>query len=136
MVIIDNATVHRGDYSFPVLQDLLEAHGVHLIFLPKYSPELNPCELVVIIHQDNLLFHSEVEDGEMRDWGGDQGSWSGYPKWTGTLPKKRRKPLRCIIFKEHIALGTNPDMVDLRGFLHEWHYPFRFYSYSVHWIGI
>jgi len=44
--IIDNATVHKGEDCFPVLQDLLEAKGVRLIFLPKYSPELNPCELV------------------------------------------------------------------------------------------
>jgi len=44
--IIDNATVHKGDDCFPILLDLVEAKGVKLVFLPKYSPELNPCELV------------------------------------------------------------------------------------------
>jgi len=44
--LIDNATVHKGSASFPMIQQVLEAAGVTLIYLPKYSPELNPCELV------------------------------------------------------------------------------------------
>jgi len=38
--------VHTGLASFEAIFNLLAAHGVQLILLPKYSPELNPCELV------------------------------------------------------------------------------------------
>jgi len=44
--IVDNAAVHGGYDTFETLFDLCETAGVKLIFLPKYSPELDPCELV------------------------------------------------------------------------------------------
>jgi hypothetical protein len=40
--IVDNATFHRH----PKINDLLERHGHMLVFLPKYSPHLNPIEHV------------------------------------------------------------------------------------------
>ena len=43
-LILDNATVHVGSTVLTVLLALLELAGVSLRFLPKYSPELNPCE--------------------------------------------------------------------------------------------
>ena len=43
---MDNATVHKGLESMRFLSPLLRAAGVKLLFLPKYSPELNPCEEV------------------------------------------------------------------------------------------
>jgi len=45
-LIVDNAAVHGGLASWSVLWFMLQAYGVMLIFLPAYSPELNPCELV------------------------------------------------------------------------------------------
>jgi len=45
-LIVDNATVHDGKESREFFEDLLRTAGVTLIFLPAYSPELNPCELV------------------------------------------------------------------------------------------
>jgi len=44
--IVDNAAVHHGEESEEVLNIILEQYGVHLRYLPAYSPELNPCELV------------------------------------------------------------------------------------------
>lgn len=44
--IIDNASVHAADDSFEVAISLLNTAGVHLVYLPAYSPKLNPCELV------------------------------------------------------------------------------------------
>lgn len=38
--IIDNATFHRHSK----IRELLELHGHTLVFLPKYSPHLNPIE--------------------------------------------------------------------------------------------
>jgi len=43
-LVLDNAPVHQG--KIHVLQTVLEFFGVNLVFLPAYSPELNPCELV------------------------------------------------------------------------------------------
>jgi transposase len=45
-LIVDNASVHHEHESAELLQQLLRAHGVEIIYLPAYSPELNPCELV------------------------------------------------------------------------------------------
>lgn len=45
-LIMDNATLHSAMDMFPVLMIMLTAAGVQLIWLPTYSPELNPCELV------------------------------------------------------------------------------------------
>jgi hypothetical protein len=38
--IMDNATFHRQ----AVLREMAEAAGCHVLFLPKYSPDLNPIE--------------------------------------------------------------------------------------------
>ena len=40
VVIMDNASVHHVD----AVQDLIEGIGARLIFLPPYSPDLNPVE--------------------------------------------------------------------------------------------
>jgi transposase len=45
-LVLDNATIHRSKDSFPVLKEALRILGIKVVFLPKYSPELNPCELV------------------------------------------------------------------------------------------
>ena len=45
-LIMDNARVHHGGEAAPIVKRLLAAAGVQLIYLPAYSPELNPCELV------------------------------------------------------------------------------------------
>jgi hypothetical protein len=46
VVVCDNASVHHGRESEENLQEILDAAGVSIVFLPAYSPELNPCELV------------------------------------------------------------------------------------------
>jgi len=43
---MDNCAIHAGEETLLALLGLAEALGVRIIFLPKYSPELNPCELV------------------------------------------------------------------------------------------
>lgn len=44
--VVDNASVHHGCAMWPILSRLLQLAGIKLIYLPTYSPELNPCELV------------------------------------------------------------------------------------------
>ena len=45
-LIMDNARIHHGGEAVPLVKQILELSGVQLIYLPAYSPELNPCELV------------------------------------------------------------------------------------------
>lgn len=44
--ILDNCSIHTADDVFGAVVALLERYGVRMIRLPKYSPELNPCEPV------------------------------------------------------------------------------------------
>lgn len=44
ILIVDNASIHGGQEIIDLLYDLLTAANVKLVFLPAYSPELNPCE--------------------------------------------------------------------------------------------
>jgi len=45
-LVCDNASIHFSDDTWKEILDLLKVHGIELLFLPAYSPELNPCELV------------------------------------------------------------------------------------------
>lgn len=44
--IVDNATIHFGGETWQMMVDIFNDFEINYIFLPKYSPELNPCELV------------------------------------------------------------------------------------------
>ena len=44
--VVDNASVHNAAEIVDQLEAALDAAHVRMIFLPTYSPELNPCELV------------------------------------------------------------------------------------------
>jgi len=44
--ICDNASIHKAEEISEALSDVLSSNGVRLVFLPTYSPELKPCELV------------------------------------------------------------------------------------------
>jgi len=55
-LIVDNACVHGGAETIEVLLEILKQVGVQLIFLPKYSPELNPCELVFNVMKNFLRY--------------------------------------------------------------------------------
>jgi transposase len=48
-LIVDNAAVHYGTDIYEIVIFALESVGAKLIFLPAYSPELNPCELCFAI---------------------------------------------------------------------------------------
>jgi len=40
VMVMDNLGAHKGDR----VRELIEARGVDLLFLPSYSPDLNPIE--------------------------------------------------------------------------------------------
>jgi len=56
-LVVDNACVHGGAETLTVLLEILGNAGVQLRFLPKYSPELNPCELVFNVMKNYLRYH-------------------------------------------------------------------------------
>lgn len=45
-LVVDNARIHKARDIVPTLRAALAAAGVRMLFLPTYSPELNPCELI------------------------------------------------------------------------------------------
>lgn len=46
ILVYDNASVHASNDTLYLLYPLLDAMKIKLRFLPAYSPELNPIELV------------------------------------------------------------------------------------------
>jgi hypothetical protein len=46
ILVLDNAAIHAGLESYPLLSAFLSSIEISLVFLPAYSPELNPSELV------------------------------------------------------------------------------------------
>lgn len=45
-MILDNCTLHSASESLQLVKEILEIAGLTMVFLPTYSLELNPCELV------------------------------------------------------------------------------------------
>jgi transposase len=44
ILILDNCSIHKGKKIKTILIHILQSHGIRLLFLPKYSPELNAAE--------------------------------------------------------------------------------------------
>ena len=59
---LDNAKVHGGDSTWELVNGLLQAKNVKLIWLPKYSPEFNPVELYWRFLKENLRHLPNVSD--------------------------------------------------------------------------
>ena len=53
-LVLDNATVHTALESGELVEAVAEMYDITLMFLPAYSPELNPCELVFAIVKDKV----------------------------------------------------------------------------------
>jgi len=45
-LVLENAAIHGAIDSYEAVESILRLAGVHLVYLPAYSPELNPIELV------------------------------------------------------------------------------------------
>lgn len=41
VIVMDNARIHKN----PHIVELIEEHGMHVLFLPPYFPDYNPIEL-------------------------------------------------------------------------------------------
>ena len=50
-MILDNLSSHKSDKA----RELIQARGAKLVFLPPYSPDLNPIEMAILLK--TLLQH-------------------------------------------------------------------------------
>eukprot|EP00808_Paulinella_micropora_P014372 g59549.t1 len=46
ILVLDNAKIHHAQETTPLLTLLFNLLGIEMRFLPTYSPEFNPCELI------------------------------------------------------------------------------------------
>ena len=58
VLIVDNASHHPKDR----IRDIAEEHGFYVIFLPKYSPDLNPIEVYWANIKNWLRLHLQEFD--------------------------------------------------------------------------
>jgi hypothetical protein len=68
--VVDNAKLHKAARIVQALGDALASVNVRLVFLPTYSPEFNPCELIFAqvkgylrAHRGSCTFAAEVVKG-------------------------------------------------------------------------
>ena len=67
-IIIDNASIHKGEE----VCDIAEKFGINLLYLPPYSPDLNPIEKVWANFKNILRRirhkYNKLEDAIMAAW--------------------------------------------------------------------
>jgi len=58
-LILDNAQIHKARSTRDAMLQLENSYGFKLVFLPTYSPELNPCELVFNKVKHYMRYHKD-----------------------------------------------------------------------------
>ena len=61
LIVADNSSIHRSGLSTRVIDSLLAMIGARLLFLPVYSPELNPCEAI----WGRVKYHLREQRGQL-----------------------------------------------------------------------
>jgi transposase len=57
---MDNAQIHHNGR----IKEIVEAHGCHLVYLPPYSPDLNPIEKAFSVLKAAIRRYGELNGGE------------------------------------------------------------------------
>lgn len=65
--LCDNASVHWARETADELSALLDVANVRLVFLPTYSPELNPCEFVFAQVKRHMRQHRWEHDSFLKN---------------------------------------------------------------------
>ncbi len=82
ILALDNAKVHGGAATISIIVDICTAAGVHIHFMPSYSPELSPAKQVhnyskayIRANQGNkrlwemiILSHARITTRNMVNW--------------------------------------------------------------------
>jgi len=63
ILVCDNASIHKGKLVLQDLKELQAEIGFQIKFLPTYSPELNPCELVFNVVKGRIRKTKAVDSG-------------------------------------------------------------------------
>ncbi len=70
VLVVDNASIHKVEG----IRKMVEEHSARLLFLPSYSPDLNPIELTfssikswLRANRDRVNFELDSEDGNIYD---------------------------------------------------------------------
>jgi transposase len=63
VLVVDNATIHKVDG----IREMVEEHGARLLYLPTYSPDLNPIELAFSSIKAWLRAHRDHVNTEFND---------------------------------------------------------------------
>ncbi|CAD6886758.1 unnamed protein product [Tilletia laevis] len=61
VLVMDNASTHKGAR----VRELVEEAGCILIYLPPYSPELNPIELAFSVDKRSLMRTAVIEESDL-----------------------------------------------------------------------
>ena len=71
IVVLDNLSAHKGGR----VREIVEGLGCELVYLPPYSPDLNPIEQA-FSKVKGLLRRAEARTPERRSWRGWDGRWT------------------------------------------------------------
>ena len=61
-LVLDNARIHFAEEAKDIVDIVLDTVGARILFLPAYSPELNPCEFVFGYVKGKMCTHRGAED--------------------------------------------------------------------------
>ena len=62
VLVCDNAKVHKSPFMTLELNAWLAARSITIVYLPTYSPELNPCEMVFGFVKNSLRVSRNSEN--------------------------------------------------------------------------
>jgi transposase len=57
ILVLYNAAIHCSIYNSEILDYVLEIDNIKIVFLPTFSPEYNPCELIFGFIKNNIYRH-------------------------------------------------------------------------------
>jgi hypothetical protein len=67
VIIMDNASIHKSDE----IRNMVEAQGMRIVFLPAYSPDLNPIEEAFSSIKSWIRTNRDYVLGEIAGYGGE-----------------------------------------------------------------
>jgi transposase len=65
-LILDNASIHCSNYNSELIDYILSIHNIKIYFLPTFSPEYNPCELIFGFIKNKIYKHG-IEQGSIKN---------------------------------------------------------------------
>ena len=60
-LILDKSSIHFSEGTYEIMMAMLKGAGVQVMFLPTYSPELNPCQPVFGLIKNHLRNNSATQ---------------------------------------------------------------------------